>query len=55
MAGVTGRMLQGKIGRITGLEPEPRVYGSVLPDYRLMQTDAQFVDVSHKISPKHKN
>lgn len=47
VAGVTGRMLQGKLGRITGLEPEPRLYGSVLPDYRLMSTDAQFVDVSN--------
>lgn len=46
VAGVTGRLLQGRIGRITGLEPEPRVYGSVLPDYRLISSDAQFVDVS---------
>ncbi|CAL8143806.1 unnamed protein product [Orchesella dallaii] len=47
VAGVTGRLLQGRVGRITGLEPEARVYGSVLPDYKLISTDAQFVDIVH--------
>ncbi|ODN01799.1 Pancreatic triacylglycerol lipase [Orchesella cincta] len=47
VAGVTGRLLQGRVGRITGLEPEARVYGSVLPDYKLISSDAQFVDIVH--------
>lgn len=47
VAGVAGRLLQGRVGRITGLEPEPKVYGTTLPDYKLVSSDAQFVDVSN--------
>ncbi|KAK0181684.1 hypothetical protein PV327_003949 [Microctonus hyperodae] len=51
VAGYTGAYLEGRIGRITGLDPASPLFettsGVVDPEYRLDPTDAQFVDVIH--------
>ncbi|XP_058474787.1 lipase member H [Solea solea] len=47
LAGFVGANLQGKIGRITGLDPAGPMFTSATADKRLDPTDAMFVDVLH--------
>ncbi|XP_076249159.1 pancreatic triacylglycerol lipase [Calliopsis andreniformis] len=51
VAGFAGAYLDGRIGRITGLDPASPLFetisGIVDPEFRLDPTDAQFVDVIH--------
>ncbi|XP_066603669.1 pancreatic lipase-related protein 2-like isoform X2 [Prorops nasuta] len=51
VAGFAGAYLDGRIGRITGLDPASPLFetisGIVDPDFRLDPSDAQFVDVIH--------
>ncbi|XP_053995375.1 pancreatic lipase-related protein 2-like [Hylaeus anthracinus] len=51
VAGFAGAYLDGRIGRITGLDPASPLFetisGIVDPELRLDPTDAQFVDVIH--------
>ncbi|XP_030325198.1 lipase member I isoform X2 [Calypte anna] len=47
IAGFVGQQYNGKIGRITGLDPAGPTFTGVPPDRRLDRTDAQFVDVIH--------
>ncbi|KAJ8672751.1 hypothetical protein QAD02_004011 [Eretmocerus hayati] len=51
VAGFAGSYLDGRVGRITGLDPASPLFetgaGIVDPDYRLDPSDAQFVDVIH--------
>ncbi|EFN83416.1 pancreatic lipase-related protein 2 [Harpegnathos saltator] len=55
VAGFAGAYLDGRIGRITGLDPASPLFetisGIVDPEYRLDPTDAQFVDVIHTSGP----
>ncbi|XP_017889797.1 pancreatic triacylglycerol lipase-like isoform X2 [Ceratina calcarata] len=55
VAGFAGAYLDGRIGRITGLDPASplleTVFGIVDPERRLDPTDAQFVDVIHTSGP----
>jgi len=45
IAGMTGRLLGGKIGRITALEPADKIAIDGAPEYKVTKEDAQFVDV----------
>ncbi|XP_051856009.1 lipase member H [Antechinus flavipes] len=47
IAGFVGQMYDGKIGRITGLDPAGPLFNGKPPNERLDHTDAQFVDVIH--------
>lgn len=47
VAGYAGRKLEGKVGRITGLDPAGPMFEHLPPSVRLDPTDAQFVDVIH--------
>ncbi|XP_015586898.1 pancreatic triacylglycerol lipase isoform X2 [Cephus cinctus] len=55
VAGFAGAYLEGRIGRITGLDPASPLFetisGIVDPDFRLDPTDAQFVDIIHTSGP----
>ncbi|KAF7412701.1 hypothetical protein HZH66_001597 [Vespula vulgaris] len=55
VAGFAGAYLDGRIGRITGLDPASPLFetisGIVDPEFRLDPTDAQFVDVIHTSGP----
>merc|ERR1711915_571050 len=46
-AGYAGRYTDGRIGRITGLDPSGPLFHSVSPEDRLDTSDAKFVDVIH--------
>ncbi|KAJ1119423.1 hypothetical protein NDU88_007609 [Pleurodeles waltl] len=47
IAGFVGSMYNGKLGRITGLDPAGPLFSGKPPDERLDPTDALFVDVIH--------
>lgn len=47
VAGYAGQKLDGKVGRITGLDPAGPMFEHLPPSVRLDPTDAQFVDVIH--------
>uniref|UniRef100_A0A8C8RCS5 Lipase domain-containing protein n=1 Tax=Pelusios castaneus TaxID=367368 RepID=A0A8C8RCS5_9SAUR len=47
IAGFVGKMYNGELGRITGLDPAGPSFSGKPPDERLDHTDAQFVDVIH--------
>nr|XP_009688799.1 PREDICTED: lipase member H [Struthio camelus australis] len=47
ISGFVGQMYEGKLGRITGLDPAGPLYRGKMPTERLDPTDAQFVDVIH--------
>ncbi|XP_072496511.1 lipase member H isoform X2 [Notamacropus eugenii] len=47
IAGFVGQMYDGKLGRITGLDPAGPLFSGKPPNERLDYTDAQFVDVIH--------
>nr|XP_014340397.1 PREDICTED: lipase member H-like [Latimeria chalumnae] len=47
VGGAAGRHLQGKLGRITGLDPFGPSFSKVGASQRLDYSDAQFVDVIH--------
>uniref|UniRef100_A0A8C5RLS6 Lipase H n=1 Tax=Laticauda laticaudata TaxID=8630 RepID=A0A8C5RLS6_LATLA len=47
IAGFVGKTYNGKIGRITGLDPAGPLFTKKLANERLDHTDAQFVDVIH--------
>ncbi|XP_042315847.1 lipase member I isoform X2 [Sceloporus undulatus] len=47
VAGFVGKAYNGKIGRITGLDPAGPSFTGKLPHERLDYSDAQFVDVIH--------
>ncbi|XP_074839571.1 lipase member I isoform X2 [Carettochelys insculpta] len=47
IAGFVGKRYNGKIGRITGLDPAGPLFSGKPPNERLDYTDAQFVDVIH--------
>ncbi|CAG7817478.1 unnamed protein product [Allacma fusca] len=47
IAGLTGHALQGKLGRITGLDPAGPLFRFVDNEFRLDKSDAQFVDIIH--------
>ncbi|EMP33028.1 Lipase member H, partial [Chelonia mydas] len=47
IAGFVGEMYNGKLGRITGLDPAGPLFSGKPPSERLDHTDAQFVDVIH--------
>ncbi|XP_074045663.1 lipase member H [Macrotis lagotis] len=47
IAGFVGQMFDGKLGRITGLDPAGPSFNGKPPNERLDHTDAQFVDVIH--------
>ncbi|XP_061483912.1 lipase member I isoform X2 [Rhineura floridana] len=47
IAGFVGKAYNGKIGRITGLDPAGPSFTGNPPSQRLDHTDAQFVDVIH--------
>ncbi|XP_053549742.1 lipase member H-like [Bombina bombina] len=47
ISGFVGKMYNGAIGRITGLDPAGPLYNGNSPEERLHHTDAQFVDVIH--------
>ncbi|KAM0727672.1 Pancreatic triacylglycerol lipase [Formica fusca] len=55
VAGFAGAYHDGRVGRITGLDPASPLFetisGIVDPEYRLDPTDAQFVDVIHTSGP----
>lgn len=46
-AGYAGEKLEGKIGRITGLDPAEPYFQGMPSHLRLDYTDAQLVDVIH--------
>ena len=46
-AGYVGHFTEGRLGRITGLDPSGPLFYSVGAPDRLDRTDAQFVDVIH--------
>uniref|UniRef100_A0A670Y1W3 Lipase H n=1 Tax=Pseudonaja textilis TaxID=8673 RepID=A0A670Y1W3_PSETE len=50
IAGFVGKTYNGKIGRITGLDPAGPLFTKKLANERLDHTDAQFVDVIHRSS-----
>ncbi|RMC12076.1 hypothetical protein DUI87_11211 [Hirundo rustica rustica] len=47
IAGFVGKKYNGKLGRITGLDPAGPSFTREPPEHRLDPTDAQFVDVIH--------
>ncbi|XP_006628329.2 lipase member H [Lepisosteus oculatus] len=47
LSGFVGSMLNGKIGRITGLDPAGPLFTGKPPEERLDSSDAEFVDVLH--------
>ncbi|NWI15944.1 LIPH Lipase, partial [Crypturellus soui] len=47
ISGFVGQLYEGKLGRITGLDPAGPLYRGKLPSERLDPGDAQFVDVIH--------
>ncbi|XP_068126624.1 lipase member I [Hyperolius riggenbachi] len=47
ISGFVGKMYNGTIGRITGLDPAGPLFNGKPPEDRLHHTDAQFVDVVH--------
>uniref|UniRef100_A0A803V6V3 Lipase I n=1 Tax=Ficedula albicollis TaxID=59894 RepID=A0A803V6V3_FICAL len=47
IAGFVGQKYDGKLGRITGLDPAGPLFTGEPPEHRLDPTDAQFVDVIH--------
>ncbi|XP_004675459.1 PREDICTED: lipase member H [Condylura cristata] len=47
IAGFVGKMFDGQLGRITGLDPAGPLYNGKPPEDRLDPKDAQFVDVIH--------
>uniref|UniRef100_A0A8C2QXY6 Lipase domain-containing protein n=1 Tax=Capra hircus TaxID=9925 RepID=A0A8C2QXY6_CAPHI len=47
IAGFVGKMYDGQLGRITGLDPAGPLYNGKPPEDRLDPRDAQFVDVIH--------
>ncbi|XP_066204126.1 lipase member H [Saccopteryx leptura] len=47
IAGFVGKKYNGKLGRITGLDPAGPLFSEKLPEDRLYHSDAQFVDVIH--------
>ncbi|KAM4795631.1 LOW QUALITY PROTEIN: lipase member I [Rhinophrynus dorsalis] len=47
ISGFVGKMYNGAIGRITGLDPAGPLFNGKPPEERLHYTDAQFVDVVH--------
>ncbi|KAE8621838.1 hypothetical protein XENTR_v10004990 [Xenopus tropicalis] len=47
ISGFVGKMYNGSIGRITGLDPAGPLFNGKPPEERLHYTDAQFVDVVH--------
>ncbi|XP_037381131.1 lipase member H [Talpa occidentalis] len=47
IAGFVGKMFDGQLGRITGLDPAGPSYNGKPPEERLDSRDAQFVDVIH--------
>ncbi|XP_020861515.1 lipase member H isoform X2 [Phascolarctos cinereus] len=47
IAGFVGQMYDGKLGRITGLDPAGPLFSGKPRNERLDHTDAQFVDVIH--------
>lgn len=53
VAGFAGAYHDGRIGRITGLDPPlfETIFATVAPEHRLDPTDAQFVDVIHTSGP----
>ncbi|XP_025963793.1 lipase member I isoform X2 [Dromaius novaehollandiae] len=47
VAGFLGKKYNGKLGRITGLDPAGPLFSQEPPEGRLYHTDAQFIDVIH--------
>ncbi|XP_075054315.1 lipase member I [Mixophyes fleayi] len=47
ISGFVGKMYNGSIGRITGLDPAGPLFNGKSPEDRLHYTDAKFVDVIH--------
>ncbi|XP_076055975.1 uncharacterized protein LOC143034020 isoform X1 [Oratosquilla oratoria] len=47
VAGFAGKESDGKLGRITGLDPAGPLYENVMPKKRLDKGDAKFVDIIH--------
>lgn len=47
ISGFVGKMYNGSIARITGLDPAGPLFNGKPPEDRLQYTDAQFVDVVH--------
>nr|XP_009666194.1 PREDICTED: lipase member I isoform X2 [Struthio camelus australis] len=47
IAGFVGKKYNGKLGRITGLDPAGPSFSQEPPEGRLYHTDAQFIDVIH--------
>ncbi|XP_028617435.1 lipase member H-like, partial [Grammomys surdaster] len=47
ISGFVGEMYDGKLGRITGLDPAGPLFNGRPPEDRLDPSDAQFVDVIH--------
>ncbi|XP_025907436.1 lipase member I [Nothoprocta perdicaria] len=47
VAGFVGKKYNGRLGRITGLDPAGPLFSQEPPEGRLYYTDAQFIDVIH--------
>ncbi|KGL73723.1 Lipase member H-A, partial [Tinamus guttatus] len=47
IAGFVGKKYNGRLGRITGLDPAGPLFSQKPPEGRLYYTDAQFIDVIH--------